>query len=170
MTMHVILAGWKNVTVSSQVRLTSCGLAAKRYRMTMHVVVSSLLSGCIRCERSEAWLELAALAPATQSSQFRLTWCELAGKQYRMTVHVVVSSLLGGCVSSDTTTWLEGSIVTIAGQILTYTVAEALVASRTVCWVWRTRDDMNYMEIVTAVLVACRMRQACLLQQPQAHV
>ena len=63
-----------------------------------------------------------------------------------MTGHVVVSSLLGGCVSSEKKVWLEGGIVTIAGQILTDQVAEALVASRTVCWVWRTRRDINYME------------------------
>ncbi len=60
-----------------------------------------------------------------------------------MTGHVVVSCLLGGCVSSGKKVWLEGGIVTIAGQIITHKLAEALVASRTVCWVWRTRRDMK---------------------------
>ena len=94
-----------------------------------------------------------------------------AGKGYRMTMHVVVCSLLSGCVSRDKAAWREVSVVTIAGYVLTYMVAEALFASKTGCWVLRTRGDMKHMESgVTGLVVACRMRQACLLQQPQAHV
>ena len=79
----MIQVGWRTVTVSSQVRLASCGLATSKQRTTMHVVVGPLLSGCIvtlylvavipcdvspciRCAGSEAWMQLAALPPAAQ--------------------------------------------------------------------------------------------------------